>query len=140
MRHKATVLFLLITLCAVGLGTIETALSTDLSRSAGILWGVFLVLIPLTLCGMVWTGMTWAAMASVVYGTIGLALDLATLTSILGGHPGTNTLLLLSGLSAILNLLLIVFGGRAFWSCLQRSSPPESLPPSPPPRSSSSAT
>lgn len=118
----------------------ETALSTDLHHSTRITWGIFLVLIPLTLCGMIWMGMTWAPMVCVIYGTIGLALDLATLTSILEERAGADSLLLLSGLSGTVNLLLIVFGGRAFWSCLQKSSPPEPLPPNPPPRSSSSAT
>ena len=42
-------------------------------------------------------------MACVIYGTIGLALDLATVTSILGGHGGTDKMLALSGISGIVN-------------------------------------
>lgn len=133
-------LFLLVALSAVGLGTVHEALSPDLTAAGRITWGIFLVLLPLALGSAVWIGWTWAAMACVVYGTIGLALDLATVTSILGGKGGTNALLLLSAISGTLNLLSIVFGGRAFWSCLQGPPPPGSRPPNPPSPSSSSAT
>jgi hypothetical protein len=85
-------------------------------------------------------GWAWAAMACVVYGTIGLALDLATVTSILSERGGTGTLLALSGLSGLFNLLLIVFGGRAFVRALQGPTPPGSRPPNPPSPFSSSAT
>ena len=140
MRHRGTLLFLLVALSAVGFGTVHEALSPNLTATARIWWGVFLVLLPLALGSAIWTEWTWAAMACVVYSTIGLALDLATVTSILGGKGGTDALLWLSGISGTLNLSLIVFGGRAFWSCLQGPRPPESPPPNPPSPSSSSAT
>ena len=68
-------------------------------------------------------GWAWAAMACVVYGTIGLALDLATVVSILGGQEGPDLTLALSVVSGGGNFTLIVFGGRAFWTVLQRQAP-----------------
>ena len=133
-------LFLLVGLSAVGLGTVHIALSTDLSLTARVLWGFFLVLLPLALASAIWLVWSWAAMACVIYGTIGLAIDLATVTSILGGHGSSQGLLAWSAISGTLNLVLIIFGGRAFWSCLQEPPPPESRPPNPPSPFSTSAT
>ncbi len=137
MQYRIPLLIILIIQSAVGVGTIHSASSPDQRLAARIAWGLFLILLPLILCGSVGMGWTWAAMACVIYGTIGLALDLATLTSILGGQGGTDTMLALSGISGGLNLLLIIFGGRAFWSGLQNSPPQGSRPPSPQSPSSS---
>jgi len=139
MHHQGPLLFLLAALSAVGLATILGAFSPDLPTAAQIGWGLFLMILPLALGSAVWIGWTWAAMACVVYGTIGLALDLATVISILGGKGETVTMLALSGISGTLNLLLVVFGGRAFWNALQGLRPPGSRPPNPPSPSSSSA-
>ena len=76
-------------------------------------------------------------MACVIYGTVGLALDLATVTSILGGKDETSTLLFFSVMSGIVNFSLILFGGRAFFHSLQGTALPVSRPPSPPSPSSS---
>ena len=98
---------------------------------------LYLLCFPLILAGFVWTGWTWTAMACVIYSTVGLALDLATVTSILGGKGETDTLFFFSVMSGIVNFLLILFGGRAFWHSLQGSALPVSPPPSPPSPSSS---
>lgn len=137
MRHKTFLLILLIVMSVIGAMTIRLAFSTDQTGAARTAWGFFLVLLPLALAGALWMGWTWAAMACVVYGTIGLALDLATATSILGGHDGIDTMLAFSGISGPLNLLLIIFGGLVFWNCLQGLSPRVSRPASPPSPSSS---
>ncbi len=103
-------------------------------------WGLFLAVIPVALTGLVWAGWAWTAMACVVYGTIGLALDLTTVAGILvGGHAVTG-LLPLSAASGLSNLLLIVFGGLAFVRTLQAVSPPGSRPPNPPSPSSTSVS
>jgi len=140
MQHRGTLLLLLVAIGAIGLGTIRHTFSPEILQTTQLLWMLALVVVPLALGGAVLIGWTWATMACVIYGTIGLALDLATVTSILGGGGGTNGILALSGISGAVNFLLIVFGGRAFWSCLQRSLPPESRPPNPPSPFSSSAT
>jgi hypothetical protein len=140
MQHRGTLLLLLVALGAIGLGTIQRSFSPDILQTTRLLWMFALVVVPLAFGGAILIGWTWATMACVIYGTIGLALDLATVTSILGGRGGTNGMLALSGISGTANFLLIVFGGRAFWSCLQGSPPPESRPPNPPSPFSSSAT
>ncbi len=140
MQHRGTLLLLLVALGAIGLGTIQHSFSPDILQTTRILWMLALIVVPLALGGAVLIGWTWATMACVIYGTIGLALDLATVISILGGPEGTNGTLALSGISGTVNFLLIVFGGRAFWSCLQGSPPPESRPPNPPSPFSSSTT
>ncbi len=140
MRHRGVLLLLLVTLCTIGLVTVQTALSPDLPSAARFLWLFLLVVLPLALGAVVWVGWTWTAMACVIYGTVGLALDLATVTSILGGKGGVVSILALSGISGAANLSLIVFGGRAFWSGLQGGPPPGPHPPNPPSPFSSSAT
>lgn len=123
MLHRRTILFLSIGLGTIGLCTILTAFSRNHSQFAWTVWWVFLVLLPLTLGGAVWIGWAWAAMACVIYATIGLALDLATIISILGNRSETASLLALSGISGTLNLSLVIFGGLAFWDYLQDSRP-----------------
>ncbi|TKB91078.1 MAG: hypothetical protein E8D41_11590 [Nitrospira sp.] len=76
-------------------------------------------------------------MACVIYSTIGLALDLATVTSILGGKGETGTLFFFSVASGIVNFLLILFGARAFLHSFRETALPLSRPPSPPSPSSS---
>ena len=137
MHHKVALLVSLLVMSGVGTLSIHTGISPNQTPAARTAWMLFLVFLPLALGSAVWIGWTWAAMACVVYGTIGLALDLATVTSILGSHGGADTMLVLSGVSGGLNLLLIIFGGRSFWSCLQGSPPRVSHPPSPPSPSSS---
>ena len=98
---------------------------------------LYLIAFPITLAGLVWIGWTWTSMTCVIYGTVGLALDLATVTSILGGQGETSALFLLSAMSGTVNFLLILFGGRAFLHSFQGTALPESRPPSPPSPSSS---
>lgn len=140
MQHRGTLLVLLAILSLVGLTTIEFAFPHESLQETRLAWIVILVFIPLSLGAAIWMAWTWAAMACVIYGTIGLALDLATVTSILGSKGGTNRMLAMSGISGTVNLLMIVYGGRAFWSSLQGSPPPESRPPNPPTPFSSSTT
>jgi hypothetical protein len=74
----------------------------------------------------------WSAMACVIYGTIGLALDLATLVSIAPHLDGELSTAALSGLSGLANFFLILFGGRSFLHLPSKLSPPGSHPPNPP--------
>jgi hypothetical protein len=98
---------------------------------------LYLIAFPIALAGLVLIGWTWTAMACVIYGTVGLALDLATVTSILGGQGETGALFLFSAMSGIVNFLLILFGGHAFLHSFQATALPESRPPNPPSPSSS---
>lgn len=97
------------------------------------LWVGFLVIVPTALAGMVAVHLRWGAMACVVYGTVGLALDLATVVQVLTKEGDLLPALLASGLSGALNFLLIVFGGQQFLHDPPGPWPPESRPPSLPP-------
>jgi hypothetical protein len=135
MRHPWILIGLLAGLCLIGANTIQLIPPATEASQFG--WIVYLIACPLTLAGLVWIGWTWTAMACVIYGTVGLALDLATVTSILGGQGETGALFLFSVMSGTVNFLLILFGGRAFLHSFQGTALPESRPPSPPSPSSS---
>jgi len=135
MRHTWTLIGLLTGLCLIGATT--TQLIPSSTEAGRIGWLLYLIAFPIALTGLVRIGWTWTAMACVIYGTVGLALDLATVTSILGGQGETGTLFLFSAMSGIVNFLLILFGGRAFLHSFQGTVLPESRPPSPPSPSSS---
>ena len=95
-------------------------------------WIGFLLLMPVGLAILVGVRLHWAAMACVIYGTIGLALDLATLVQILTKDVDVLVPVIRSVVSGLLNFLLIVFGGRSFLDATPAPSPLGSRPPSPP--------
>ena len=135
MRYSWTLIGLLGGLCLIGATTTQLVPTATETNRIG--WMLYLLGFPLMLAGLVWMGWSWTAMACVIYGTVGLALDLATVTSILGGKDETSTLLFFSVMSGIVNFSLILFGGRAFFHSLQGTALPVSRPPSPPSPSSS---
>ncbi len=96
-------------------------------------WAGFLVLLPFSLGVLVGGGFRWAAMASVMYGTVALAIDLATTIQILEMDQEAVQDLTISFVSGLLNFLLIVVGGRSFLDVAQAPPHRESHPPSPPP-------
>ena len=135
MRHTWTLIGLLAGLCLIGANTIQLIpAATQVGRIG---WMVYLIALSIGLAGLVWIGWTWTAMACVIYGTVGLALDLATLTSILSKQGETGTLFLFSAMSGTVNFLLILFGGRAFLLSSLGTALPGFRPPSPPSPSSS---
>ena len=136
MLHRQILLVTLLTIAAVGVATL--LLSPTPPETPRFLWWLFLVMLPFALAAAIMTGRAWAAMSCVAYGTIGLALDLATVVSILGGHEGSDISLALSVVSGSANFALILFGGRAVWGVLQEVRPPGSRPPNPPSPSPSS--
>jgi hypothetical protein len=138
MPHRAILLITLLTLITVGATTLWLVLAPAASEAPQVMWWLFLVVLPVALATAILIGWTWAAMLCVVYGTIGLALDLATVVSVLGGREGSDLTLCLSIVSGSANGVLIIFGGRAFSSLLEERRPPGSRPPSPPFPSSSS--
>jgi len=137
MPHRRVLLLALLTLATVGVATLLLVLSPAAPRAPHVLWWLFLVLLPLGLATVIFMRRGWAAMVCVAYGTIGLALDLATVVSILGGRDGSDLALALSLVSGSANFVMIVFGGRAFWADLERRGPQGSRPPNPPSPSSS---
>src|SRR5215831_18996486 len=132
MPHRPILLVTLLTITVVGIATLLLVFSPAIPRAPHVWWWLFLVLLPLGLASAIMLSWGWAAMACVVYGTIGLAVDLATVMSILGGREGSDLTLALCVVSGSANFALIVFGGRSFWMILQGPGPPGSRPPNPP--------
>ena len=135
MRHTWTLISLLAGLCLIGANTAQLIPAATEAGRVG--WMLYLLAFPIALAGLVRIGWTWTAMACVIYGTVGLALDLATVTSILGGQGEVGALFLFSAMSGTVNFLLILFGGRAFLHSFQGTALPVSRPPNPPSPSSS---
>lgn len=101
---------------------------THMSR---VLWNGFLFAIPIVLTAFLLARARWALMGAVMYGTIGLALDISTVVQELTKADGQPAILMLSGLTGLLNFVLIALGGRAFLDVLQPASPPASRAPNP---------
>ena len=77
-----------------------------------ILWNAFQYGLPLLMGAVCLTGKRWGVMAAVIYATIGLSLDLATLVqSITTGSDSTGFIVVILTTS-LLNFSLIAFGGK----------------------------
>lgn len=126
----------LIGLTAVGMATLFLVGQPDQTEPGHLLVG-FLIGMPLFLLVVVRLGYRWATMASVIYGTVGLALDLSTIVQLLTKEQPTVAALTANGFSGLLNFLVIAFGGREFLDVSQAPTPPGSRPPSPPSPASS---
>ena len=81
--------------------------------TGGIVWNVFQYGVPLLVGGLCLTHQRWAYMAAVIYGTLGLALDMATFVQSLTEGKDPIEFIIIISTTALLNFLLIVFGGRA---------------------------
>ena len=121
----------MIGLTAVGMATLFLMGQPDQAEPSRFLMG-FLIGLPLFLLVAVRLGYRWATMASVIYGTVGLALDLSTMVQLITKDQPTVAMLTANGFSGILNFLVIAFGGRAFLDVSQAPPPPGSRPPNPP--------
>lgn len=128
---RTALLTLLIGIVAVGFGAL-TARPEMATAPTQPWWIGFLVVTPLCLAVLVWWGFWWAAMACVMYGTVGLALDLATTIQILTKDQEAGLSFLSNLISGCLNFLLILFGGRSFLDVTQAPQPQEPRPPNPP--------
>lgn len=100
-------------------------------------WEVFLFGLPLALIGCLLAKQRWALMAAVMYGTVGLALDISTIVQGLTKPDVPQTILITSGATTAVNFLVIVFGGKGFLAVMGASSPPGFPRPNPPSPSSS---
>ncbi len=87
----------------------ESVFSSDLHRS---IWYGFQFGLPALVGGICLTGKRWAAMVGVMYGTIGLALDVATVIQSMISATDSLHFVGLILLTALCNVLLIVIGGR----------------------------
>lgn len=131
MSSHLGVIIILVTLVLISLvATLQGSGSTDAHMSR-MVWNGFLFAIPITLTAFLLARARWALMAAVMYGTIGLALDISTVVQELTKADGHSTVLMLSGLTGLLNFLLIAIGGRGFLDVLQPASPPADRAPNP---------
>jgi ABC-type multidrug transport system permease subunit len=100
-------------------------------------WNGFLFVLPLILAVITLTGARWSFMVAVLYGTIGLALDISTIVQEFLRAQTVSTAVWLSALTGLLNAALIGIGGNGFLD-LDRASSLRAAPP-PSRRSPSSA-
>ena len=100
-------------------------------------WVIVLYGLPIGLIGCLLAHQRWALMAVVMYGTVGLALDVSTIVQTVTKPDLPQMAAVTCGLTGLLNFLLIVFGGRSFLNISGASSLPESPRPNPPSPSSS---
>jgi hypothetical protein len=130
MKRTALLVLLMGTLgVEAGVLLLENGASTVPSMR----WRIgFFILTPLVLALLVWLQLRWVAMACVMYATVGLAMDVATIVQVLTKDSEVGTSLIANAVSGLLNFLLIVFGGRSFLDVGQGPMPLEPRPPSPP--------
>jgi hypothetical protein len=91
----------------------------------------FLFGLPLLLAGGLLFHARWTLMACVIYGTVGLALDISTVVYDLTHSQAGPAPLALSAASGLVNFLLIIFGGRGFLDVGPAAEPQAGPPPSP---------
>lgn len=96
---------------AVAFDTLEPqkTFASDLRQG---IWYGFQFGLPLFVGGICLVGKRWAAMVGVLYGTIGLALDIATFVQSMTSGTDSLHFIGLVLLTALFNFLLIVIGGR----------------------------
>jgi hypothetical protein len=102
------------------------------TESAAWPWFAFLVGMPVLLIALIGFQLRWVAMAVVMYGTIGLALDIATLVQELSRPKGGALMVGAEVLSGVLNFLLIVSGGQAALGGISNEQLGASRRPNPP--------
>ena len=138
MSNRLTMVLLLIGLVVVAvLSLVDRGLDLQASAKGHLLWNGFLFGIPLILAGFIAAGARWGFMAGVMYGTIGLALDIATVVQDLtnpDAQRGVLRIFWASSLTGMLNCLLILIGGRGLLDAGSSGTPPGGPPPNPPSR------
>ncbi len=128
---RLALLNLLLGLCFIEMGLFFISNGTTVKPSMG--WPVgFFIGLPLALAVLVWFRLRWAAMVCVMYATVGLAMDIATVVQVLKNDVAVDMTLLQNGVSGLFNFLLIIFGGRSFLNVDQALMPQEFRPPNPP--------
>lgn len=112
-----------------GFSLVESGMPTE----TGMTWRIgFFILMPLALAVLIWLRLRWAAMACVIYATVGLALDIATIIQMTTKDSEVEVSLIANVISGLFNFFLIVFGGRSFLDVGPVPMPLEPRPPNPP--------
>lgn len=120
----------------LGLFVIEVGVLFSVNSAStvpSLTWKIgFFILLPLGLAVLIWLQFRWVAMVCVIYATVGLAMDLATIVQLPTEELNTVHSLITSGISGLFNFLVIVFGGRWLLGMGQEQMPPKSRFPNPP--------
>lgn len=97
--------------CAMALDALhpEKEFSSDVGKY---LWNGFQFGLPIVVGGLCVTGKRWACMVGVMYGTVGLALDIATFVQSTTAEMDSLHDVGLLLMTTLFNVLLIVVGGR----------------------------
>ncbi|MGH7208789.1 MAG: hypothetical protein ACREIL_05330, partial [Nitrospiraceae bacterium] len=134
MSNRLMMVLLLIGLVIVAVLSPRVDRGVDMQASAKghLLWNGLLFGIPLILAGFLAAGVRWAFMAGVMFGTIGLALDIATVVQDLTNPDAQRAILPIlwtTSLTGVLNCLLILIGGRGLLDVGSIGTPQGGRPP-----------
>jgi len=99
-------------------------------------WMTFLFGLPLVLAAAALIGARWSLIVGVMYGTIGLALDISTIIQELSRADEATVALWLSVITGLVNALIITIGGHGFLDVGPATPLPVSPPANPPSPSS----
>ena len=127
MHHARPVIVLLIVLIALEgiLFGIESNSSPSTIKE-GVLLGFLFAFPAILIGGMLVIRQPWTVMAAVIYSTIALALDLATIVQEASQPAPSVIVLVLTVGSSLLNFLVMVFGGRCLLTFPPRDQPADS--------------
>ena len=132
MEVSRPVIALLVTLIAVEGMSLNVGLPSPLSTiRSGILLGFLFGLPTLLMAGLLVIRQTWVVMAAVMYSTIGLALDLATIVQEASQVFPRSIIIALTLGSSLLNFLIMIFGGRCALNFGPAGRPPGGHHPNP---------
>ncbi|MGZ8393508.1 MAG: hypothetical protein ACXWWJ_01960 [Nitrospira sp.] len=113
MRATRPVIGLLVALIAVEVSLFMFGSPSPLSTiNHSVLVGFLFGFPALLLGGLLVTRQQWIVMVAVMYSTIALALDLATIVQEASQPASRSVVLTLTLVSSLLNFLIMIFGGR----------------------------
>lgn len=132
MEASRTVITLLIALIGVEVILLIVGSASSLSPiQHSVLMGFLFGLPTLLVGGLVLFRQRWIVMAAVMYGTIALALDLATIVQEAAQPSPEPSILALTVASSLLNFLIMIFGGHCVLSASTVERPPRGPHPNP---------
>lgn len=124
MKASRPVIALLVALVMLEGLLFEAGSATSLATiRGGILLGFLFVVPILLVAGTLLLRQRWVIMAAVMYSTIALALDLATIVQEASQASPRPLILALTLGSSLLNFLIMIFGGRCALSFRTGESP-----------------
>lgn len=121
--RSVIVLFVLLTALEIILFLLQSPASVATIRD-GVLLGFLFGVPALLIGGLIIVRKHWIVMAAVMYSTIALALDLATIVQEASQTAPRTTIVILTAGSSILNFLIMVFGGRYALTFQPNEQPP----------------